>query len=201
MPITVELEGVSAVRHRENRMYKLLALVLTSFVATTSHAVTPGPSPYVGQEGRPIKALAPDEVDGLLAGRGMGYAKSAELNGYPGPAHVLELADQLHLSDAQRAATSAIFTQMQRRAAAAGAQLVEQERQLDQRFADGSITKEALAASLARIGELQADVRRAHLDAHLAQVGVLTPEQRTAYVRLRGYADSRPADSGHHMKH
>jgi hypothetical protein len=182
-------------------MNRLLVAVLASCAAAGLQAAAPTPSPYVGQENRAIKSLSPDEVDGLLAGRGMGYARSAELNGYPGPAHVLELAEQLRLSEAQRAATSTIFTQMQRRAAAAGAQLVEQERQLDKHFADGSITKEALAASLARISELQADVRRAHLDAHLAQVRVLSAEQRIAYMRLRGYADTQPAQSGHHMKH
>jgi Spy/CpxP family protein refolding chaperone len=182
-------------------MKRLIALALASVIATASQAAAPDASPYVGQENRAIKALSPDEIDGLLAGRGLGYAKAAELNGYPGPAHVLELADKLRLTEAQRTATAAIFAEMQRRAAGVGAQLVEQERQLDRRFADGSITKETLGASLARIGELQADVRRAHLDAHLAQVQVLTPEQRTAYLRLRGYADSQPAHSGHHMKH
>jgi hypothetical protein len=90
---------------------------------------------------------------------------------------------------------------MQQRAAVAGAKLVEQERQIYRRFADGSVTKEALAASLGRIGELQADVRRAHLDAHLAQVDVLTTEQRAAYMHLRGYTESPPAAGGHHMKH
>src|SRR5687767_11125254 len=52
-------------------------------------------SPYVGQEDRAIKALDAKDVDGLLAGSGMGYAKAAELNGYPGPMHVLELAEKL----------------------------------------------------------------------------------------------------------
>jgi hypothetical protein len=169
--------------------------------AASAHDAAPADSPYVGQETRAIKALSQDEVEGLLAGKGLGFAKAAELNGYPGPAHVLELADKLHLSDAQRIATSAILAEMQRRAATAGAKLVEQERQLDRRFADGSVTKEALAASLARIGELQADVRRAHLDAHIAQVDVLTAEQRAAYMRLRGYTESSPAAGGHHMKH
>jgi hypothetical protein len=182
-------------------MKRLTLIVLTSCAVTGSQAAAPALSPYVGQESRAIKALSPDEVDGLLAGRGMGYAKSAELNGYPGPAHVLELAEQLRLSEAQRAATSSIFLEMQQRAAAVGARLVEQERQLDRSFADGSITKEALAASLERIGALQADVRRAHLDAHLAQLAVLTDEQRRAYMRLRGYPGGESAPAGHHMKH
>jgi hypothetical protein len=31
----------------------------------------------------------------------MGMAKAAELNGYPGPRHVLDLSPELHLTDAQ----------------------------------------------------------------------------------------------------
>jgi hypothetical protein len=49
-------------------------------------------SPYAGQQTRAIKALSPEDLAGLLNGEGMGMAKAAELNGYPGPVHVLELA-------------------------------------------------------------------------------------------------------------
>jgi hypothetical protein len=44
-------------------------------------------SPYVGQEYREIKALSTQEISDYISGRGMGLAKAAELNGYPGPAH------------------------------------------------------------------------------------------------------------------
>jgi hypothetical protein len=53
----------------------------------------PSEAPYAGHQERPIKALAPEEVAGLLGGEGMGYALAAELNHYPGPRHVLDLAD------------------------------------------------------------------------------------------------------------
>jgi len=54
--------------------------------------------PYAGQNARDIKALSAAEVAQYLAGDGMGYTKSAELNGFPGPLHALELADKLHLT-------------------------------------------------------------------------------------------------------
>jgi hypothetical protein len=42
-------------------------------------------SPYAGQEKRAVKTLSPDEeIQALLNGRGMGLAKVAELNHYPG---------------------------------------------------------------------------------------------------------------------
>jgi hypothetical protein len=50
-------------------------------------------SPYAGSHTRDIKALSAQEAADLRAGRGMGLALATELNGYPGPLHVLELAE------------------------------------------------------------------------------------------------------------
>jgi len=47
--------------------------------------------PYAGMQTRSIKALSDQQIADLKAGRGMGLALPAELNGYPGPIHVLEL--------------------------------------------------------------------------------------------------------------
>src|SRR5262245_1477224 len=58
-------------------------------------------SPYAGLDSRDIKALSAEQLADLKAGRGMGLALAAELNGYPGPLHVLELADRLQLSPEQ----------------------------------------------------------------------------------------------------
>ena len=60
------------------------------------------PSPYAGEESRSIKALSAEEIQDYEAGKGMGFAKSAELNGYPGPSHVLALSRDLHLSAEQQ---------------------------------------------------------------------------------------------------
>jgi hypothetical protein len=57
-------------------------------------------SPYAGMQTRSIKALSTQQIDDLRTGRGMGLALAAELNGYPGPAHVLELSERLALSPA-----------------------------------------------------------------------------------------------------
>ena len=63
-------------------------------------------------QARSIKALSEQQVADLGAGRGMGLALAAELNGYPGPSHVLELADKLELSADQRANVKAMFDAM-----------------------------------------------------------------------------------------
>ena len=54
-------------------------------------AITTGAqSPYAGEESRAIKSLSASEIQALRQGHGMGYAKAAELNHYPGPRHVLD---------------------------------------------------------------------------------------------------------------
>jgi Spy/CpxP family protein refolding chaperone len=157
-------------------------------------------SPYVGQELREIKALSPQEISDYLSGKGMGLAKAAELNGFPGPAHVLELATQLNLTTDQKIKAEALFKVMQDRAIALGKELVEEERALNHLFASRSITPEALSSSLARIGKLQGQVRQVHLEAHIEQTALLTPQQIGTYNRLRGYATSAGNDS-HEQRH
>jgi Spy/CpxP family protein refolding chaperone len=157
-------------------------------------------SPYAGQESREIKALSPEDVSALLSGKGMGFAKAAELNGFAGPAHVLELATQLHLTPEQRARTEALFASMSAKASSSGRALVDKERELDQLFATKAITPERLSSALKEIGGLQAQVRDAHLEAHLAQVEILTPEQNARYSELRGYG-AAAAHGGHEHQH
>ena len=58
-------------------------------------------SKYAGQESRATKSLSPDDISELKRGGGWGLAKAAELNGVPGPAHLLELKDEIPLNAAQ----------------------------------------------------------------------------------------------------
>ncbi len=157
-------------------------------------------APYAGQQTRAIKALSAQRVDGLLAGKGLGYAKVAELNGYPGPAHVLELTDALHLSEAQIKDTRAIFEAMQSAAQALGAELVTAERRLDALFQNGEVSQAEVLQRLEQIGAIEGRLRAAHVNAHLRQQALLSPEQIQKYIHLRGYAgDGHKA--GHHHGH
>lgn len=167
----------------------------------TGASASPPATPYAGQETRDIKSLSPEDVRSYLAGKGMGLAKAAELNGYPGPAHVLELAGPLGLTPEQRSRTEALFASMEAKAASLGSALVEQERALDRLFASRSANAERLSSLLNEIGALQARVRGAHLEAHLAQVQILTPEQTARYAQLRGYAGASQPGHTHQHKH
>src|SRR5215813_3350073 len=130
-------------------------LVIVLLICVVSGPVLAADMPYAGQEVRTIKALSDDDIAALSNGEGMGMAKAAELNGYPGPKHVLDLAQQLQLTDAQRHDVQAIFDRMSAAAKPLGAELIAEEQALDQLFANGAITLDRLAAATARIAELQ----------------------------------------------
>lgn len=163
-----------------------LVAFATSLAAQNPH--DHATSPYAGMETRAIKALAPDEVAGLLAGEGMTLALAAELNGHPGPRHVLELADALGLTGAQRAAAEATMAAMFADARRLGAAIVAEEAALDSAFAAETITEAALIAAMERQAALRAELRLTHLRAHLATRDLLTVAQVAAYQRLRGYS-------------
>jgi Spy/CpxP family protein refolding chaperone len=144
--------------------------------------------PYAGLQDRPLKALSAEQIADLRAGRGMGLALAAELNGYPGPLHVLEHADALALTPEQRSRSQALFDAMKADAVPLGLMLIEQERALDRAFAERTMTPAALARLTAAIGATQAALREAHLKYHLVQADILTSAQRERYAVLRGYA-------------
>jgi len=159
----------------------ILCLSLSSLGGCAGH------SHYAGWESRDIKALSSADIEGLRAGRGMSLALAAELNGYPGPLHVLELGDKLALTQTQRTATQELYQRMKAAAVAAGEEFVSAERDLDRLFASKAVVPQKLTEALARVAEAQAKLRGTHLQVHLEQVRILTPEQVAKYNSLRGY--------------
>jgi hypothetical protein len=172
-------------------------LLVVGVAALLAGPVLAADRPYAGQQTRAIKALSDDEIAALRRGEGMGMAKAAELNGYPGPAHVLQLTAQLGLTDAQRRDVQAIFGRMSAAAKPLGGELIAREQVLDQLFAKREITPERLAAETAAIGELQGRLRSVHLAAHLETRALLNPDQIARYEQLRGY-DQPEAPTQHH---
>ena len=165
-------------------MTRVLAAVL-AFAATS---VLSQQQPYAGQQEREIKALSPDEVKQYLSGAGMGYAKPAELNRYPGPMHVLELADQLALTPEQAARTKELMDAHKVEARAIGAKRVESERAIEMLFRSGKADEAALAKSVREAAFVEGEYRIAHLETHRRMRALLSEEQVAQYVRLRGYA-------------
>jgi hypothetical protein len=170
------------------------SLIATMLAISAAVAQTP----YAGMQTRSIKALSDQQIADLRAGRGMGLALAAELNGYPGPSHLLELADNIGLSDTQRNNARNMFEAMKAETIPIGERLIAQEAALDRLFADHAITPEKLSAATAEIGATQAELRAAHLRYHLSTVAMLQPSQIQQYSALRGYNNGGSQEHHHH---
>ena len=153
--------------------------------------------PYAGQETRQISSLSSQDIKQLTDGAGWGLAKPAELNGFPGPAHVLELAKELQLDANQTTQIQKIFDEMNASARVLGARLIKAEAQLDKLFKDREAEPELLNIQLQSAENVRAQLRAAHLLAHLETSPILSEEQRATYKELRGYAGGHAGHKGH----
>lgn len=184
-----------------SRLTLTTALVLISAsLASAAPVGAQTQNPYAGEQSRAIKALSPKEVDDLTQGRGMGLAKAAELNRYPGPMHALELAGPLKLSGGQRQALQASMARMSADAKALGAELLGLERELDTGFAARVVDEIRLKELTGQIGLRQGALRAVHLAAHLETAAALSAEQLAQYDVLRGYSGAGAApvpEAGH----
>jgi len=176
-----------------NKSIRLTALLVAIPLLTLAQNQR---TPYEGQQSREIKALSDAEVQAYLGGRGMGLAKAAELNGYPGPMHVLELAAQLKLSAAQKTETQIVFERMRQEAVRLGKTIVEKEADLNRLFAGQEANSNNLPAAVAEIARLQGELRSVHLRAHLEMKRVLSRSQIEKYDELRGYGTTQHDRNG-----
>ena len=170
-----------------------LALPVTGVVAQHAqhhHAnATPTPTPYAGMQKRAIKSLSDSDLQELRRGGGWGLALPAELNGMPGPAHLLELKEQIALTDDQVRQTQALLDDMRRAAIPAGARLIAAEAAIEKAFASGRVDEAELRQLLAEAEAVRTELRFIHLSQHAKTVRFLKPEQIQRYKILRGYAE------------
>lgn len=160
-------------------------------------------SKYVGQEKRTIKSLSEDDILQLQNGEGWGLAKAAELNGMPGPAHVLQMKVQIALTKSQEEKINALYDDMKSKAIPLGKKLIKLEKKLNDSFAKRTMTQAQLNQQLDAIYKVQKKLRYVHLVAHLATPSILTSNQIEQYNRLRGYDSDDPCKNipaGHDAK-
>ena len=170
------------------------ALAIWGWSAVGNHSG--GAAPYAGQQQRSVSSLSSEDIAELEKGAGWGLAKPAELNGYPGPLHILELADKLDLSAAQRATIERTFAEMNGEARRLGVALIAAEKGVDALFQQANVTPQLLGERLAASESIRADLRSTHLAAHVAVTPLLSQAQKELYAELRGYAASG-GHSGH----
>jgi hypothetical protein len=168
----------------------ILILISTQVFAMES-------KPYAGQEKRHIKALSTSEIEGLKNGKGMGLAKAAELNHFPGPLHVIDEARKLDLSKEQLKLTRQLFNKMKQEAVMTGNKIITSEQQLDKMFASGKISEVQLQNKLKEIGKHRTQLRYIHLKTHLQQKKILSQKQIEHYDVIRGYTGSSLQQHNH----
>ncbi|MDK1080777.1 MAG: hypothetical protein QGM50_04035 [Anaerolineae bacterium] len=157
-------------------------------------------SPYAGQEKRGIKALSQDDIEGLLNGAGTpfgGMAKPAELNGYPGPRHVLDAVEsgEFKLTSGQQEQIEALYEEMRLEAVELGREIIAIEKVIDDKFNSGTITEDFLQDKILESVSLYGQLRFTHLNTHLSMINILTSQQVEQYNELRGYSSGDPCDN------
>lgn len=165
----------------------IMSLPLAAFGQDHGHGEST--TPYVGFETREIKSLSEQDIAELQRGGGWGLALPAELNGKPGPAHLLELQEELDLSTEQIKAIKAIYEEMRVEAIAAGKRFIAAEAALSNAFERSNLTREALLDLLAEASKARAALRFIHLSRHLSTPELLSVAQIRKYNILRGYSD------------
>jgi hypothetical protein len=162
-------------------------------------AEPPLTSPYVEQRGSEVRGLTKTEIDDLREGRGMGLARAAELNGYPGPRHLLDAvkAGQIHLTPEQMAAVQRLFETMASEARRLGETILAEERALEAAFRTGTISEPDLRARVETLSALYARLRVVHLRTHLETRALLTEHQIQRYNQLRGYSQPEGSQGQH----
>ena len=152
-------------------------------------------SKYAGEEKREIKSLSATDIEELQNGKGWGLAKAAELNGVPGPVHLLEMKEEIDLSAEQIQAIEDIYRKMKQEAVPLGLELIELEIELNNHFANRTITNELLRQILQKITQVHRQLRYVHLSTHLKTPDILKSEQITLYNKLRGYSSDDPCEN------
>lgn len=145
-------------------------------------------TPYAGQQDRSITSLSAEDQKALSNGEGWGLAKPAELNGVPGPAHFLELAQKIDLSPAQVEQLQKLFSDMKAQAIALGNEYMAAEKAIDDYFRAGTFSDHALRQRVDQAEQARANLRFLHLSYHHRTLAVVTPEQVKQYNEFRGYS-------------
>jgi len=149
-------------------------------------------SKYAGQEKREIKSLSEEDIKELSTGSGWGLAKVAELNGLPGPKHILEMKEEIELSPLQEQGIMKLFKAMNGRAVELGYVFIGLEKELNNRFATKTIDEKVLRELLEKLSKTYMELRFAHLSTHLKTPDILSKDQIEKYNRLRGYFSENP---------
>ena len=128
-------------------------------------------------------------------GGGWGLAKAAELNGVPGPVHILEMEKEINLNDKQKAQIQQLYREMNIKAVELGKTLIQLEKKLNHSFSNRDIDQKQLVNYVSEIEQVRAKLRIVHLSTHLQTPKILTEHQIALYNKLRGYGSADPCEN------
>ncbi len=170
--------------------YRLLVALslLWPMTAAMAQQVPAAQSPHAGMQSREVKSLSAADIQELRRGGEWGLALPAELNGMPGPRHLLELKDEVPLSSDQVDRLKLLYEDMLEKAIPAGERLIAAEAAIEAAFASGKVDETSLRALLAEAEAARAELRFIHLSQHYKAVRLLGPRQIARYFELRGDA-------------
>lgn len=191
---------MTIIRHLLVAVWALGMVPLTAHADDATHPGTP--SDYAGLQARTIKSLSEQDIDDILHGKAWGLALPAELNGLPGPAHLLELKEDLGLSENQISRIESIYENMRKDAIEAGKNFIAAELALSRYFEKEDLNDIDMQRLLNDAAMARARLRYVHLSRHMMTPALLTPDQVRRYAVLRGYSDD-PCDrvpEGHSEK-
>lgn len=166
---------------------RTFGILLFLMIALAANSQQREHSMHADKKSRAIASLSEQDIAALRAGTGWGLALPAELNGAPGPRHVLDLAAPLALTDEQVSRVKVIFDDMKQSAMNTGREFIAAEKALNDAFVQGSLDPVELERLVAAAGQLRADLRLVHLAAHLETLAVLSQRQVELYNKHRGY--------------
>jgi Spy/CpxP family protein refolding chaperone len=127
----------------------------------------------------------PPDRDVLEKGEGGGMGMLAEMYGYPGPKHLLDIHDSLRMGPGQVQRIANLYDEMRAAAAGKGQMIIVKEEELEDLFGSGRADEPTVRKLASEIGRMRGDLRAVHLTAHLKAWGLLTEEQRTRYKAIR----------------
>jgi hypothetical protein len=179
-------------------IWPTLVILIAAACIPESTEISPVPtSPYVNLLDSELRGLSPEEIQDLQSGAGSGLARAAELNGYPGPVHILEMQEQLELTEEQLVQVQSLYEGMNAEAREFGGEIIKLEGELERSFREQSVDEKNLERMVQNLAVKYGELRLVHLRTHLAAIDLLTPDQLVRYSHLRGYTEASGGDHQH----
>lgn len=185
----------------KTNVFCLTVCLCLPFWAQAQHSHS-APAPYAGMQSRAIKSLSENDIKELRRGGGWGLALPAELNGMPGPVHLLELKDKIPLNHEQAQKIQGLTEEMRKAAIPTGERLIAAEAAIEAAFSGGTVEEASLRRLLADAESAKTELRFIHLSQHYKAAQLLEPEQIKRYNILRGYAEDpcKNIPAGHNVE-